>query len=371
MYRDQPGRTGLYPVLPGLRRLVVYNAGMFLRTLFSGIVLIAASIAAPRAHAQNALTAAVTAPSIWVRTAPSFDATPIGPVFTGDALTVQSQSPDGRWLRVSNTVRNRAGWMPADFAKLNGKLEAVPVVSTTLPAVKNKLQPLPTWISVPAAAKKQYAALLKKGRPGNIFTVAGDCNSEPDAYIRRLANGAFDASKYPQFAGVLRRFERSFMRRSYAASGSFSAQAMFDPNWVDPAICHAEGPLVCEVWRSSASIVFVSLGTGDQFDWKDFEPHYTKVISTALERGALPVLFTKSDVLETQQHGAPPEAINGIIRRVAAERGLPLIDFAVIAKTLPNQGLKDEGNIDFHLNEAGSDMRIVGTLYVLQHLAGP
>ncbi len=347
---------------------------MFVRTLFTGIVLMVACAAAPRshsAHAQSVLSGAVIAPSIWVRTAPAFDATPVGPIFTGDAIWVHAQSADGRWLRVSNTLRNRAGWMPTDFAKLDGKLEAVPVEKAALPAVKNKLQPLPGWISVPAAAKRQHAALIKKGRPANIFTVAGDCNSEPDAYIRRLANGAFDASKYPQFAGVLRRFERSFLRRSYAASGSFSARAMFDPTWVDPEVCHAEGPLVCEVWRSSASIVFISLGTGDQFDWKGFELHYTKVISTALERGALPVLFTKSDVLETQQHGAPPDAINSVIRRVAAERGLPLIDFAVIAKTLPNQGLKDEGNADFHLNEAGSDTRILATLYVLQHLTGP
>jgi hypothetical protein len=211
---------------------------------------------------------------------------------------------------------------------------------------------------------------VKLGRPANIFTVAGDCNSEPDAYIRRLANGAFDASRHPEYAEVVRRFEPSFLRRSYAASGSFSAKAMFDPTWVDPEICHTEGPLVCEVWRSSASIVFISLGTGDQFDWKDFSVNYTKVITTALARGALPVLFTKSDDLESRQHGAPVESINSTIRAIARDRQLPLIDFAVIAKTLPNNGLRDEGNTDFHLNEAGSDTRILATLQVLQVLTG-
>jgi hypothetical protein len=292
-------------------------------------------------------------------------------VFTGDALTVFASARNGKWLRVENSARARAGWVPLEFIKLSGKVDALPVEAPAVARAVGKLAPLPNWVSVPAGARKTYAALVKKGRPGGIFSVAGDCNSEPDAYIRRLANGAFDAAKYPQFAGVIRRFERSFLRRSYAASGSFNANAMFDPTWTDPDICYGEGPLVCEVWRSSASIMFISLGTGDQFDWKNFEGQYTRVLTTTLERGALPVLFTKADRLETEQHGAPPDAINSVIRRIARERELPLIDFAAIASTLPNNGLREEGNADFHLNEQGSDIRIVATLYVLQQLSGP
>ncbi len=340
-----------------------------LKRLLISIGLAAAGMAGNmRAQAQTALQATVSVPSVWFRTAPDLTATPVGPVFVGESLVIEARTKDGRWLRGKNQQGTKAGWLPREFIKVTGKSESLPEEVPTAPKAVARAPALPRWISVPAGAKKQYAALVKQGRPGNIFTVAGDCNSEPDAYIRRLANGAFDVSRYPQYAEVVRRFEPSFLRRSYAASGSFNAKAMFDPTWVDPAICHNEGPLVCEVWRSSASIVFISLGTGDQFDWRDFDVNYTKVITTALARGALPVLFTKSDDLESRQHGAPPEAINGTIRRIAAEKQLPLIDFAVIAKTLPNNGLRDEGNTDFHLNEAGSDTRILATLQVLQAL---
>jgi hypothetical protein len=291
-------------------------------------------------------------------------------VFVKEALLVSARAKNDRWVRAATPAGDKFGWLPIDFIKLDGRIADLPEEkSTGAPIAKHKLTPLPSWISVPAAARRQHAALLKQGRPANIFSVAGDCNSEPDAYIRRLANGSFNASKHPQYADVVRRFENSFLRRSYAASGSFNAQAMFDPNWTDPAICHGEGPLVCEVWRSSASIIFLSLGTGDQFDWKNFESYYTRVITTSIARGALPVLMTKADDLETRQHGAPPDAINGVIRRIAQERQLPLIDFAVIAKTLPNNGLRDEGNTDFHLNEQGSDTRILATLQVLQALS--
>jgi hypothetical protein len=344
---------------------------MLKRLLICLGVVFSTHIAVPTSqiHAQKTLNAVVSAPSIWLRAAPDMTTAQRAVVFQNDALIVSARAKKDRWLRAATVDGAKAGWVPVDFIKLNGKVDALPEESPALPApAKRKATPLPTWISVPAGAKKQHAALLKKGRPATIFTVAGDCNSEPDAYIRRLANGAFDASKHPQYADVVQRFENSFLRRSYAASGSFNAQSMFDPSWTDPDICFGEGPLVCEVWRSSASIIFLSLGTGDQFDWKNFDAHYTRVITTALERGALPILMTKADDLETRQHGAPPEAINGAIRRIAAERQLPLIDFAVVAKGLPNNGLRDEGNTDFHLNEQGSDTRILATLQVLQAL---
>jgi hypothetical protein len=343
-----------------------------LKRIFTCLVcLIASQHVSSPANAQTQIDAVVAAPSVWLRAAPDMTTSQNAVVFQKDALKVAARAKKGRWLRVATPDGAKIGWVPAEFVKVNGKVDALPEEAPALPAfAKRKPAPLPSWISVPPGAYKQFAALLKKGRPGTIFTVAGDCNSEPDAYIRRLANGAFDASKHPQYADVVRRFEASFLRRSYAASGSFSAQSMFDPSWTDPDICFGEGPLVCEVWRSSASIIFLSLGTGDQFDWKNFDAHYTRVITTALERGALPVLMTKADDLETRQHGAPPEAINGVIRRIAAEKQLPLIDFAVVAKGLPNNGLRDEGNTDFHLNEQGSDTRILATLQVLQALSG-
>ena len=95
------------------------------------------------------------------------------------------------------------------------------------------------------------------------------------------------------------------------------------------------------------------------------------MISATLEWGAVPVLYTKSDSLESEQSDAPYDAINAVIRNVAREASLPLIDFAIAARDLPNNGLRDEGNADFHLSEAGSDMRILAALRVLDVLQDP
>jgi hypothetical protein len=129
-----------------------------------------------------------------------------------------------------------------------------------------------------------------------------------------------------------------------------------------------EGPLACELRQTNASIVIVELGTGDQFGWQEFEPHFREIVDYVLRVGALPILVTKADDLDHQQGGAPSEFINDVIRRVAEEKQLPLIDFHAATRSLPNFGLLDEGNFDFHLSPAGSDLHLQGTLQMLNAL---
>lgn len=323
-------------------------------------------------HAQDSPRLSLTAPGLWLRAAPSLTAPLTQPVFRGDSLDIVERTTDNAWLRVSAV--QKVGWLPAAFGALDGDLSRTPAIkplkTPPAPRARKTKFDLPSWISVPAAASARYAQFIKRGRRV-AFAVAGDCNSEPDAFMRRLAYGTFDVSRYPKFAPLIQRYERSFVRHSLAASGSFSAQALFVSDWVDATRCGGVGPLDCELRESAASVLFISIGTGDTFDWRDFEPRFRRVISATLDWGAVPVLYTKSDSLESDQAGAPRDAINSVIRSVAREASLPLIDFAVAARELPNNGLRDEGNADFHLSEAGSDLRILSALRVLDALQTP
>ena len=121
-----------------------------------------------------------------------------------------------------------------------------------------------------------------------------------------------------------------------------AAAAMSDPDWADHALCDKNvGPFACEVWVSRASIVFIEVGTGDQYEWKEFEKNYRPLIAHALKKGALPVLVTKADDLEAR-NGAPSGYINNVIRTLADEYNVPLLDFWQATRALPNNGLIDE-----------------------------
>ena len=210
------------------------------------------------------------------------------------------------------------------------------------------------------------------GRDADRFTVVGDCNSQPPVYVRRVATGEYDTSRIePRLQATVLKFSPSFGRVSIAARGGFGTEAMSDPSWADPAVCDpGVGPFACEVWVSRASVVFIELGTGDQFGWKDFEAHYKPLVQHALRVGVLPILVTKSDDIEVAG-GAPSGHINGVIRRLARELQVPLMDFDLATRALPNHGLLDEGDKDFHLNDAGIQRHIEATLQTLTALTAP
>jgi hypothetical protein len=206
-----------------------------------------------------------------------------------------------------------------------------------------------------------------------MFTVVGDCNSMPAVYLQRLAAGQFDASRLePKLQAVVQQFSRSFPRISLAAQGGFGAASMMDPTWADGALCDAKngmGPFACELWVSQASIVFISLGTQEQYDWQNFETNFRPMITHALEKGVLPVLVTKADDIEIAS-GAPSGYINDVVRKLAKEYNLPLLDFWAATRGLPNDGLIDEGDKDFHLSDAGLDVRMLTTLQTLAAITG-
>ncbi len=90
------------------------------------------------------------------------------------------------------------------------------------------------------------------------------------------------------------------------------------------------------------------LGTGDQHIWQGFEQRYRQIIETLINQGVIPVLMTKGDDLEATDSSAPYDFINGIVRRLSQEYGVPLLDSRQALAGLPNRGFEPDG---FHFNK--------------------
>lgn len=263
---------------------------------------------------------------------------------------------------------NRSAVRFADGADIT----QLPFADQLPPAPPPKRMRLPGVPAVSRKAQQLYRDAVRAGRAPGMVALIGDCNSEHPVYFGRLAAGAFDLTPYPELQRTVQTFAASFQRASLATSGSFNATMAFDSMWSDPKRCKPdEGPLACELRLSNASLLLVSLGTGDTFTWREFEANYKAIIEYALAQKVVPVLMTKADALETKQGGAPADYINGIVRKLGAQYGLPVIDFALAARQLPNGGLAIERNDNlqtiepFHVNEAGMDARILLTLQTL------
>lgn len=356
-----------------------------LRRLLTWIVgsLVCLGLAMP-ASAQPPPKITITVPAAWLRTEPSLVAPRSALVSHGQFYDVIGRTADNRWWLLNLPNQRAAAWLLADLgAVYAGDMEAAAVLTPTLtlprlPARRRMSArhstPLP--VGVPSITPKHralYRASAERGKDLGMFAVVGDCNSMPAVYLQRLATGAFDAHRLsPELQRVVQHFWRSFGRVSLAANGGLGAAAVMDPLWADGALCdvrRGETPFACELRHSRASIVFVGLGTQEQYTWREFEAHYRAIVEHALREGVLPVLVTKADDIEVFS-GAPSQHINTVIRRVAREYDVPLMDFWAATRSLPNYGLVDEGDKDFHLNAAGMDLRLLLTLHTLAAILG-
>jgi hypothetical protein len=319
----------------------------------------------PARAAANTFT--ITAAGAYTRAQPLLSAPRQTPVFAGEQHTALARTADNQWIQLD------AGWLLVQYGAFDGDLAALPVVvAPSKSTAKQTRLAMPKWITPISSSAKKMVAMKAPNKDPNAFTVIGDCNSVPEAFAGRLAMGLFDASSVPQFAPAIERFTASFPRTSVAAFAGFNSASVLDPQWANPQMCQpGEGPLDCELRRSRASIAFVALGTGDQFTWKDFEQNYRAVIERLLSKSVLPVLVTKADDLESQQGGAPAGFINDTVRRLGREYDVPVIDFWAATRSLPDYGMRWEGNENFHMSAAGSDLRISLTLHTLAAITPP
>jgi hypothetical protein len=322
------------------------------------------------AHAADAPRFTLGVGGAFLRAQPSLSAALVGPVFGGQPYEVTARTTGNTWLQVT-TLDGKRGWLLSSLGAAVGDVNSAPVApAPAAPKTKTRAALPPVISGVTPQVKKLYRDVVKAGRSGGMFAVVGDCNSEPDAYWWRLSAGTFDASKHPTLAPVLEQFAWSFTRGSVAAKGGFNTASMFDTAWSDPAQCNPnETPLACELRRSNASIAFIALGTGDTHQWQSFEANYRRIVSETLAAKTVPVLVTKADDLESQESGAPPAYINDVVRKLGREFGVPVIDFWQATRTLPDFGMRWEGNENFHMRPEGSDLRILLTLHTLDAIA--
>lgn len=342
----------------------------------------------------------ITVPSTYVRDAPSWTSNRLASLFQGKQVGVVARDATSQWLFIR--IHPTPGWVPAGVGELERDILLLPVAGaasvTTVPAATPvpsgavpapgaptparttpslaqfypvvtsvRDTPLPPWIPVLTPRMwNLYWSGLAKGLDPRMFTIAGDCNSEGPYYLELVAVGHINTSGYPYVNAAIQQFAPSFFHPSIAVSGGATASSVLNKLFSPPTLCRpGETPFACELRTTRASIVFIMLGTGDHRDWENFEKNYRRLIETALQAGALPVVMTKPDALESQEGGAPEGYINDVIRRLAREYEVPLLDFWLAAQQMEHGGLLDEPFNDFHYSAEAMGVHVIATLQTL------
>jgi hypothetical protein len=258
-------------------------------------------------------------------------------------LQIVGRTADNAWLEVL-TPRPKHGWVKALFVDVTGSLGTVGVTGKAVDAPDTASAYLS---GITVHARQIFLSGLGQGNHADVFSKVGDSNTDNPAFFTPFDQGSFDLGPYSELSPSIHYFSGSFSRASMAAVGSFSTSKVLDPSLAGGQCAAGETPLACEYRLNKPSVALILLGTGDQHTWQGFEARYRKIIEYSIQQGVIPVLITKADDLESKEDTAPPGFTNDVIRRLALEYDVPLLDLRAAVEPLPNHGCGPDG---FHYN---------------------
>lgn len=240
------------------------------------------------------------------------------------------------------------------------------------------LRPLPAdwrnWPVVPALSPwlaDVYARGLEAGNNPQNFSVAGDCQNIPNAFM-----GLYDDPERYYFTDAdaslqetVDYFAGNWSRDGLAVDGGFNFPAIFTPLRADPQLCeNDENPLACEIRTHRPAFMIISM----EFVYEgrtaeNYERYLREAVDYVLAQNVIPILITKADNVEGGH------TINLATAQVAYDYDIPLINWWRAAQSLPNHGLdldRDAGKQppNFHISYEAWSERSYITLQTLDAL---
>jgi hypothetical protein len=185
-----------------------------------------------------------------------------------------------------------------------------------------------------------YAQGQELGRDPHTFSKLGDSIIANADFLTRFdLPGTYILGPFDYLQPVIDNFPGSWERFGVAIRIGLRAWGVFDPAWANKEWCEPNEVLIdCEIRLNNPSILIIHLGSNDLDD--NFDEFLRKTVERTLELNVIPILLTKADRYEGDDNRN-----NNTIRQVAADYAVPLIDFDMVADTLPNRGIKEGDNV--------------------------
>ncbi len=222
---------------------------------------------------------------------------------------------------------------------LPAKLETItPTASAT---------PLPPdfWTSLPVIpdtvserVRQIYRAGQAMGNNPRVFSRIGDCASAAPGFLVGF-DRKYNLGEYGYLQPTLDYFKGSFGRPSYAARAGLNTSGVLSTLW-NPEQCQKNETLLdCQYRLDTPAFAFISLGTNDAYyvnrDPGFFERNMRLILDKTIAKGIVPILVTKADNSEGDH------SINAAIARLALEYEVPLWNFWLAVRPLPDYGMRD------------------------------
>jgi len=205
-----------------------------------------------------------------------------------------------------------------------------------------------TWPIIPSInnhVQEIYAFGQSLGNDPHALSIFGDCQAEPDVFLGPyITDQNLYSALPPNLQQTVEYFKDSLNRESPTVKKGTTSGALLWVEWHENKYgCKDdESPMNCELRLHKPSFVLIMVGTHNEGARNEY--YLRKVLDALLEHGVVPILSTKTDNHEGDNH------INLEMARLAVEYNLPLWNFWPVTNDLPNRGLYTK-KIDRHLGD--------------------
>jgi hypothetical protein len=314
---------------------------------------------------------AITTSTLNVRGEPSKTSPRIGRLPTNTAIIVEGRNEAGDWLLVHSQDGSLRGWVAIGFVQFADaiRVQDLPLKTDVFTAVAGGAPAAPAGspeIDIPpeplgnpvvdlnSSVLRNARAIYQRGQQlgnfPNSFMKMGESNTGGTVYMCTFEWGKYDLGTYEELLPIVEWFNQtqSFCRTNMTAGNGFSTATVLDPLWAPADQCESnESPLACEIRKSKPSYAFIYFGIADMGAITDdeYRQNLNTIIRILSNSGVIPILTTFP--MSDKFNDGKPQQFNQIIREVAADRRVPLIDLRVAVYNYPDHGTGEDG---YHLS---------------------
>jgi hypothetical protein len=292
----------------------------------------------------------------WMRETPGTAGKKLRWLENEAAFNIIGRTQDGSWAQVTMTKDGKQGWVSTQYIDLQGGNLASLLIS----GVAIEASATPTYAvgapSVISGITARSREIFLKGKSlGNrpyVFTRVGDSITATPFFLTPIGVGNYNLGDYyNQLIDVVEYFSQigprggnSFSGESLAAGNGWGADRIIQPGYAHADQCGAESPLVCEYRRAKPSVALIMIGTNDSGGVSPgaYAANLRRIVDISIDMGVIPVLSTIPPK-QNDLNAARAEDWNSIIRRLAREYDIPLLDFWFALQKAPNRGMAADG----------------------------
>ncbi len=191
------------------------------------------------------------------------------------------------------------------------------------------------------------------GNRSNVFSRVGDSISASPYFLTPIGLGQSNLASYgadlspviAYFSQANARAGNSFASPPLSAGNGWGADRILQNGFAYTDVCGNDSPLICEYKHVKPALALIMIGTNDAggVDPLVYTANLRQIVQISINMGVIPVISTIPPKHVDAWNNARVDQWNTIIRNVAREANIPLLDYWYALQNVPNQGIGPDG----------------------------